>query len=431
MTQFMNEEQIDYMTATIKEDVDLNVFMVGFGNLNETLFLTSVSNNQFLTLKDGKLQPKSVTYHIYDRRYPDGKIAETDESVCSRDLNHGYKRYKGFLRLNGDRQEDYLEFAPIPAEVQFHPCDFSHSDFYTSMREELSKKSFSYVIVSFGTDMENIEIAEKLQQKFHEWDIPSAVKIFVKVRNDKLTREIQDDFEGDMIRIFGSNRTCVYNAAAILNEKIEFMARLRHLLYIAEDEQKKQASKITSLSEEALAIKARDKWYSYKQFQRESNLYACLSIRMKLHLLGYDFAAEGNDCSEAFEAKYEAGDARTPSPLNVEGKRIWIYSNAEQERASVRWTYAVQEHQRWCANMICNGVIPSNKEEIRKNGGRALDKRLHGNITTMAGLVEYRKLLAREHGMSEEEADVIRYDYQLMDDVVWLLHKCGYKLIQR
>lgn len=432
MTQFMTEKQIDYKTATIKEDVNLNVFMIGFGNLNETLFLTSVSNNQFLTIQDGKLQPKPVKYHIYDRHYPEGKIAQENGSVHSRSLNHGYSRYKEFLTLNKEKQNQYLEFVPEPAEVQFHPCDISHPKFYSSMRDELSNmNSYSYIIISFGTDMENIELAEKLQQKFREWNIPSVVKIFVKVRDEKLVREIRADFEGDFIHIFGTNRACVYHAAAILNEKTEYMARLRHLLYIAEDAQKQQTTKAISLTEKELGDRARDKWYSYKQFQRESNLYACLSIRMKLQMLGYDIAESGTDCAKEFEAEYERGDARIPSSLTIEGKTIWNYCNEEQWRQSIRWTFVVQEHQRWCANMICNGVIPSDRGEIKRSGGRILEKRLHGNLTTMDGLVEYRKLTAKAKGVSEEETDVIRYDYQLMDDVVWLLHKCGYKLTKK
>lgn len=432
MTQFMNETQIDYKTATIREDVNLNVFMIGFGNLNEALFLMSVSNNQFVTIRDGKLQSKPVKYHIYDRHYPNGKIAQENESVHSRSLNHGYKRYQEFLNLNKANQDDYLEFVPEPAKVYFNPCDISHPKFYTSIHNELSNENaYSYIIVSFGTDMENIELAEKLQQKLLEWDISSVVKIFVKVRDEKLVREIRGDFENDTIRIFGTNRSCAYNAASILNEKTEYMARLRHLLYIAEDTQKKQATRSVSLTEKELGDKARDKWYSYKQFQRESNLYACLSIRMKLQLLGYDIAEDGKDCAKEFETKYEIGDARTPSPLSIEGKTIWSYSNAEQARQSIRWNYAVQEHQRWCANMICNGVIPSMKAQIIKNGGRILDKRLHGNLTTMNGLIEYRELITKATGTSIEEADVIRYDYQIMDDIVWLLHKCGYNLIKR
>ena len=55
LTQFMSEREIDYFTATIRDGIDLNVFMIGFGKLNESLFLDSVSNNQFLTLREGKL----------------------------------------------------------------------------------------------------------------------------------------------------------------------------------------------------------------------------------------------------------------------------------------------------------------------------------------------------------------------------------------
>ena len=81
--------------------------------------------------------------------------------------------------------------------------------------------------------------------------------------------------------------------------------------------------------------------------------------------------------------------------------------------------------------MICNGVIPLEKELIGKNDGRILEKRLHGALTTMNGLVEYRELLAEATKKSIEKTDLIRYDYQLMDDVVWLLDKCGYKIIKK
>ena len=93
-----------------------------------------------------------------------------------------------------------------------------------------------------------------------------------------MAREIRQDFENDAIIMFGTNRSCVYNASAILNEKAEKMAKLRHLLYTAEDEQKKHADKVVSIDGKNLKDEARDKWYSYKQFQRESNIFACLSI---------------------------------------------------------------------------------------------------------------------------------------------------------
>ena len=429
LTEYMTDAQLDYDTATVKPNVNLNVFMIGFGNLNETLFLTSVSNNQFLTLQDGKLQPKAVNYHLYDKNYPDGKIAKENTSVHSRSLNHGYMRYAAFLKENASKKAGYLALIEEPAAVQFHPCDISHPDFYAGLKATLKdKNAYSYVIVSFGTDMENIELAEKLQQKFHEWKVPSFVKIFVKVRDKKLVEEIKDDFTGDLIQLFGSNRDVVYNASKILQEEMTGMAKHRHLVYMAEDLKKDNKSP----EDGELQRLAREKWYfKYKQCQRESNVFACLSIRMKLQLLGYDYAKEGNDVSTEFEAKYELNDRRTPTIRNIDDKSIWRYSNAEQTRNSIRHTYAVQEHQRWCANMICNGVVPLKKKLLAENNGRILEERLHGALTTMDGLIDYRNILAEARGVSAEQTDLIRYDYQLMDDVVWLLHKYGYRLIKK
>ena len=98
--------------------------------------------------------------------------------------------------------------------------------------------------------------------------------------------------------------------------------------------------------------------------------------------------------------------------------------------------------------MICNGVIPLKKEEVAKRGvAEDGEKRMHSNVTTIAGLKEFRNDMAvykiklkngadhvptkDELAVAEEEEDVIRYDYQLMDDVVWLLNSCGFKIVER
>ena len=40
-------------------------------------------------------------------------------------------------------------------------------------------------------------------------------------------------------------------------------------------------------------------------------------------------------------------------------------------------------------------------------------------------------MIAERDGTSEHAADVIRYDYQLLDDAYWLLTKSGYKIVRR
>lgn len=430
-TQFMTEREIDYATATIREGIDLNIFMIGFGKLNESLFLASVSNNQFLTLKDGKLTEKPVCYRIYDRYYPQGKFTENAQ-VHSGDLHYGYLRYREFLDHYKGRENEFLELLPMPADVKAYPLEVTHPDFYSSIRSELTRENtYNYVIVSFGTDMENIGLAEKLQQKLREWEVTSPVKIFVKVRDASATKVLCEDL-GEVV-LFGSDRGSVYNAELILHEKIDRMARLRHLLYTAEDKVKSaEKANPDAMDDMAIQEAARKKWYSFKEYQRESNLYACLSVRMKLQLCGYDYAECGEDRREEFLRTYEENDRRIPSALETAGKPVWQYSNAAQFRDSLRWTFAVQEHQRWCAYMIARGFVPCNKREILSpDKKKMLEKRKHGNLTTMEGLVEFREMIANATGKTTEETDVIRYDYQLMDDADWLLNESGYKIIQK
>ena len=69
--------------------------------------------------------------------------------------------------------------------------------------------------------------------------------------------------------------------------------------------------------------------------------------------------------------------------------------------------------------------------EVKHSNGRNYSVRRHGNLTTFDGLVEYRRMLTARDGNSEEENDVIKYDYQLLDDAYWLLSKNGFNIIKK
>ena len=92
--------------------------------------------------------------------------------------------------------------------------------------------------------------------------------------------------------------------------------------------------------------------------------------------------------------------------------------------------------------MISRGIVPASKDVILKEktlkegklkhtNGKNYAVRRHGNLTTFDGLVDFRKMIAARDGADELECDVIKYDYQLLDDAVWLLDKCGYKIVAR
>ena len=107
------------------------------------------------------------------------------------------------------------------------------------------------------------------------------------------------------------------------------------------------------------------------------------------------------------------------------------YRNADFDRDSVRKTFAVQEHQRWNASMIACGIVPSTRKQIENGDSKNLKLRRHGNITTFEGLIEFRKIVAQAKGKSEENTDVIRYDYQILDDLLWMFDVNGFKVIDK
>ena len=171
LTLFMNGEQIDYESSLVKNDVNINLALIGFGRTNQEIFLTSVANNQFLCEKDGKIQLKKVNYHIFDK----------ERAENNKNLNHSYYRYKS--ELADMKAEDYLPLPSLPAEEIFYRTDINDREFYTQLRAVVtkSKKDANFVIISFGDDLENIDLAQKLVEKRREWDIENLV-IFVRVR---------------------------------------------------------------------------------------------------------------------------------------------------------------------------------------------------------------------------------------------------------
>ncbi len=138
---------------------------------------------------------------------------------------------------------------------------------------------------------------------------------------------------------------------------------------------------------------------------------------------------------------YAVGDSVDTSTYNltVNGKKVVNYTL--DFIPSKRTNLAIQEHQRWNSFMISKGIIPANKyqiltEKMERNGklrytnGKNYGMRRHGNLTTFDGLVAFRKMLAERDNGSEADYDVIKYDYQLLDDAYWLLNSCGYKIVK-
>ena len=440
LTRFMDERQIDYSSSLIKEGVDINVLLIGFGKTNQQIFLTSVANNQFLTSKGDTPCLKRVKYMIFDK----------DNSENNKNLNHSYYRYEN--EMASVNPDDYLPLPELPAEPHYFKLDINDKNFYKQIKEIVTENEndASYIIIAFGTDLENIDMAQKLVEKRQEWGLDRLV-IFVKVRNYHKEETL---LEQDNCFFIGNEFDTVFDIENILGDKLFQMAKMRNALYdleydITHDKELEVTPEYVAENEK----RAEHKWYKEKtQLERDSSLYCCLSLRSKLHLMGLDYCPEdeaaNRDVIKTNEEYLEIYATKEDMPIldkyeaTTQGKPI-VYYPLELKK-SRRWNMAYHEHMRWNSFMISKGLVPSTLEQIqnetyfdKKKGkikhsnGKSYRLRRHGNITTFDGLVTYRQIISKRDNSDEREEDVIKYDYQLLDDAFYLLTENKFKIVKK
>lgn len=432
LTRFMDGEQIDYETSYVKDGVDINVLLIGFGKTNQQIFLTSVANNQFITGGEKGPELKKVNYHVFDKNHAEN----------NKNLNHNYYRYK--FECGNAPAADYLEFPDDPAKEFYHYLNVNDVRFYNEIRgiTTQSPKSVNFIVLAFGTDLENIDMAQKLIGKAKEWGIPHLT-VFVKTRQKHECKFINGQ---DCIMIANENEA-VYDVEGIVGDKIFQMAQLRNDVYNIENKIKKQNG--AALSEETvreIKKKAKTKWYvKLSQMERDSNLYCCLSLRMKLNLMGLDYCDKTDDTKTALTEEeymqiYAKGDLPDAAFYSVtaDGKPIIHYTI--DFRDSRRRALAIHEHLRWNSYMISKGTIPAtiktileeeclnDEGQLEHTNGKNYALRRHGNLTTYDGLVKFRQMIAERDHDAEENTDVFKYDYQLLDDAYWFLDTTGQKI---
>ena len=433
LTKFMDARHIDYQTSLVKAGVDIRVFMLGFGKTNRQIFLTSVANNQFLCEGANGPELKKVEYYIFDKA-PQEKKQYLDGSY-----------YRFVNELDGYKEEDYLPLPAVPAKETYFTLP-DGDGLYAQLETLLAygEKGANFVIVACGSDRENIELAQKILEKKKVWKEDHLV-VFVKSRN---VRKEDTQIEDEDCYFIGNEEDCVFNIEEILGDRIYTMSQLRNAIYDLEYELTSGNKNITEEYVQKNRENATRNWYTSKsQLERESSTYGCLSLRSKLNLMGLDYCGKDeNDLpaltQEEYLALYAKGDAPdlTTYAITADGKPIVCYTLDFVD--SRRKTMAIHEHQRWNSFMISKGMVPATKKQIleeqtERNGkkrytnGKNYAARRHGNLTTFEGLIEFRQMVAKRDDCDEGDKDVIKYDYQLLDDAYWLLEKSGCKIVRR
>ncbi len=421
LTKFLSW-QIDTEHAVFKEGTDARVIMIGFGSVNFHLFRAFVQNNQFLVMNsDGEPEKMTVKYHIFDKEAVESEALLADT----------YMHYEGwFKNLSDDEKKKYFDLPTLPADVSFHQCNVNNGSFCDEFKNYLttSEKGYNLVVVALGDDVSVLNLAEKLASYTKEIKAEKNTSFFVRMREPISTMEscFNLDTQSEIIP-FGDTAS-LYSYQKITLHEADKIAKDRHLCYAIE-------SKKETVSDESAKRDALLRWhFQWKNIQRESNVYACLSLRTKLHLLGYEIVEKtegGPDDSKSFFEDYGHGNKIVYRDKVINQKKLVNYDVEYHKPGTPRTNLAICEHERWNAYHIANGFIPASKEEYRTEGKNALiERRKHINIASTKGLSEYAEWQVSEYGCSPFDADVIKYDYQLMDDAIWLLDRSGYTVVK-
>lgn len=427
LSKYLPESFINKEEGTINSDATINCIFIGFGDTNKELFLASVANNEFVQKVDGKTVRKEVNYHIFDEK----------SLTNSKELNHTYYRYKHEIYGKVDENK-YLPLPPLPSNEIYHKININDFVFYEQLEDILDdKNSMNYIIISCGKDLNNLDLSEKIITTLRELGMKNY-KIFVRIKNKKNYNNDDLMFFDPELIFFGREDTVVYNYDKIDNDKFENMAKTRDFIYSLEY----SLLAHESLNQEEIRKNCVNKWHKkLSQLERESNLFACLSLRSKLNLMGFDYCdIEDESKEEVKEEEYLAIYSKN-FPIKY-SLNDGVYKKVVQYdldfKDSTRTNLAILEHYRWNAYMLTKGIIPASIDQIlnekvndRFTNGKNYALRRHGNITTFDGLIEFRKLVAERDNKTELEKDVIKYDYQILDDAYWMLKKCGYKLIRK
>ncbi|MBO5777913.1 MAG: hypothetical protein J6R34_05650, partial [Clostridia bacterium] len=370
----------------------------------------------------------------------------------NKNLNHSYYRYKNEVDMAGVDKSQYLPLPDYPAEEYYHHLDINDQDFYNQIRGIInaSNKDTNFIVIAFGSDLENLDLAQKLSCKIKEWDV-SNTTVFVKVRSKHSGQGLVDNGLADYYAI-GCEDEVVYDIENIISDKILNMSMMRDSVYALEYEVTNSNAPLTEETIQKVKDACRRSWYVDKTpDERESNLYCTLSLRSKLNMMGLDYVDVTDEREsvdeKAYLEKYAGDDLpdTTSYGLTADGKPIVKYDlNFKESR---RRDMAIHEHYRWNSFMITKGFVPATKDLIRNEqnaetgrytNGKNYTLRRHGNLTTFDGLVEFRNMVAQrdiKEGETNEQAelrkDVIKYDYQLLDDAHWLLTETGHKIIKR
>lgn len=380
---------LDYINdnATIDENKEINVFVLGYDDLNKELIRQYVMNNQLVTVKKGKLSCFKINYHIFDDNY---------------NMEHNSLRsYKH--KISKLSKKDYFALPDEIANIEFHPKDLDCDELLDDIVSLTNKDAYNYFFISLGHESKNIAFAKEVSLKLKE----NTFHIYCRSTSKDFVKEI------NYISYYG-NYEDVLSHDVIVDDTLSSLAVACNNVY-------NEKSNDQVLNE----------WHSLSYIAVKSNIYSAANIRLKLNLLKIDYTDKNVD------KKLEKSDFDKIYLKNSEHKSYKDYF-----KINARNVLIYQEHLRWNAFYLLLGWLPLKKDKVVYQENKKIfrkdeDYKLHVYITTFEGIDKVLKHLIELYKTNEneiktlEDVEVYKYDADTLEICYDVLSKLKYNLYQK
>lgn len=401
ITEYMPQDFLDE-NKCVKKDKKLNVIYIGYNTLNREMYNHFLLNNHLVTYENGEYLPFVINYHLFDLG-----IDESDWLI------NGVKKSLSKL-ATPENKSSYHTLPPLSFDTTVHSLDPYGREALSKAEEIISQSnSFTYVIVDAGDTYKNIEAGTRLRNALGRND---NYHVFIRSK----TVHIEDDAQTTYL----AGEDSIFTQEHIINDTLFGLAYKINEYYTRLYEKDKKDSAI------------KNEWEKMERFTKYSNLYAALNLRLKLHLLGFDFAKghHNKNAADALKQLYVTDQSK-------KGFEQFVYCCAKN-------TVLAAEKYRWNAYHLLNEITPMPISEMMVTAKTKGDKTRykaetknfpltkHACLTTYSGLVgvakEFQRLKTEMTGLECKELEFENYT---SDDIliacIDMLYNMGFGIVER
>lgn len=378
---FLPREFIE--NGLIKSEKEINVHILGFGNMGKAILKASMFNNQFLKKEKGKFKVYPINYHLYD---------------CN---ENNFKNPLIILDKEFDKVMNVKTVAKPEKTFKIHTHNFDIRENFLDLYSCGKENSFDLIIVCLDSSLRNVSIAKDLSNKLKDRNVTVLYNVDYDSEAIEITEKLKPfGFKNEFLR---------HNT--IVNDRLGLLASLTNESYLKQ-----------------VGVKSEDEFDKLPLVQKLSNIYFQISIKSKLNLFGLTYT---ND-EKATSLTKEEFDTLFPTVKDPDYK---IYKEGKPQNVLARI-----EHERWNTFHILHGFTPLELTEYSlERGGKVhqdLANKKHGCITTYEDLDKVNKRIVEVYKKNNiekslDEVNTYKYDFELIADIYDNLRSIGYKIIKK